>query len=117
MEYMALMKDPDLQPLWKRCFGNEAGRLFQGIRDIPGTDTSFFVELTNIPKDRKIVYGKIVFDYKPHKKEKERVRLSNLHRGHHNIQNLDQQHSFHKGCGHDDDGHYKILFGHYFTSL
>jgi hypothetical protein len=39
IEYMALMKDPYLQPLWKRGFGNEAGRLFQGIRDIPGTDT------------------------------------------------------------------------------
>jgi hypothetical protein len=35
MEYMALVKDPDLQPLWKRGFGNKAGRLFQGIRDIP----------------------------------------------------------------------------------
>jgi hypothetical protein len=23
MEYMALMKDPRLQPLWKRGFGNE----------------------------------------------------------------------------------------------
>jgi hypothetical protein len=32
MEYMALMKYPDLQPLWKICFGNEVGRLFQGIR-------------------------------------------------------------------------------------
>jgi hypothetical protein len=49
---------------------------FQGIRDIPGTDTCFCVELTNIPKDRKITYGKIVCDYKPHKKEKERVRLT-----------------------------------------
>jgi hypothetical protein len=76
MEYMALMKDPDLQPLWKRGFGNEAGRLFQGIRDIPGTDTCFFVELPNIPKDRKIMYGKIVCDYKPHKKEKVQVRLT-----------------------------------------
>jgi hypothetical protein len=76
MEYKALMKDPTLQPLWKRGFGNEVGRLFQGIRDIPGTDTCFFVELTNIPKDRKITYGKIVCDYKPHKKEKERVRLT-----------------------------------------
>jgi hypothetical protein len=76
MEYMALMKDPDLQPLWKRGFGNEAGRLFQGIRDIPGTDTCFFVKLTNIPKDRKTTYIKIVCDYKPHKKEKERVRLT-----------------------------------------
>jgi hypothetical protein len=71
MEYMALMKDPDLQPLWKRAFGNEASYVFQGIRDIPGTDTHFFVELPNIPKDRKITYGKIVCDYKPHKKEKE----------------------------------------------
>jgi hypothetical protein len=49
-EYMALMKDPSLQPLWKRGSGNEVGRLFQGIWDIPGTDTCFFVELANIPK-------------------------------------------------------------------
>jgi hypothetical protein len=34
------------------------------------------VELPNIPKDRKITYGKIVCDYKPHKKEKERIRLT-----------------------------------------
>jgi hypothetical protein len=34
MEYSALMKDPRLQPLWTRGFGNECERLFQGIRDI-----------------------------------------------------------------------------------
>jgi hypothetical protein len=68
MEHTALIKDPNLQPLWKRGFGNEAGRLFQGIREIPGTDTCFFVELTDIPKDRKITNGKIVCDYKPQKK-------------------------------------------------
>jgi hypothetical protein len=76
MEYPALMKDPRLQPLWTRGFGNECGRLFQGIRDIPGKDTCFFIKLTNIPKDRKITYGKIVCDYKPHKKEKECVPLT-----------------------------------------
>jgi hypothetical protein len=76
MEYPALMKDPRLQSLWTQGFGNECGRLFQGIRDIPGTDTFFFIKLTNIPKDRKITYGKIVCDYKPHKKEKECVRLT-----------------------------------------
>jgi hypothetical protein len=75
MEYMALVNDPDLQPLWKQGFSNEAGPLFQGICDIPGTNTCFFVKLKNIPKDRKITYGKIVFDYKPNKKEKERVRV------------------------------------------
>jgi hypothetical protein len=76
MDYSALMKDPHLQPLWTRGFGNECGRLFQGIKDIPGTDTFFFATLKNIPKDRKITYGKIVCDYKPHKQEKERVRLT-----------------------------------------
>jgi hypothetical protein len=76
MEYSALMKDPRLQPLWTRGFGNEHGRLFQGIRDIPGTETCFFIDLKNIPNDRNITYGKIVCDYKPHKTEKEHVRLT-----------------------------------------
>jgi hypothetical protein len=76
MEYMELMKDPRLQPLWKRDFGNECGRLFEGIRDIAGTNTCFFIKLTNVPKYIKITNGKIVCDYKPHKKEKERVRLT-----------------------------------------
>jgi hypothetical protein len=67
---MALMKDPDLQPLWKRGFGKEAGRLFQGIHDIQGTNTCLFIELKNIPTDRQIKYGKNVCDYKPHKKRK-----------------------------------------------
>jgi hypothetical protein len=62
MEYTALMKDPRLQPLWTRGFGNECGRLFQGIRDIPRTDTCIFIKLNNVPKDRKITYGKIVCD-------------------------------------------------------
>ena len=56
--------------------GNEIGHLCQGIRDIAGTDTAFFVELKNIPKDRKITYVKMVRDYKPNKAEKHRVRLT-----------------------------------------
>jgi hypothetical protein len=48
MEYSAIMMDPRLQPLWTRG-SNECGRLFQGIRDIPGTDTCFFIRLKNIP--------------------------------------------------------------------
>jgi hypothetical protein len=76
MEYPALMKDPQLQPIWTRGFSNECGRQFQGIRDMTGTNTCFFIKLTNIPKDRKITDGKIVCDYKPHKKEKECVQLT-----------------------------------------
>jgi hypothetical protein len=74
MEYTALMKDPNLQPLWKRDFGNEAGRLFQDIHDILGIYTCLFVELTNIPKARKLTYGKILCDYKPHKKRRRQAR-------------------------------------------
>jgi hypothetical protein len=76
MEHMALMKDPRLQTLWKRGFGNECRGLFQGIQGIPGTDTCLCIKLTNIPKYRNITYGKIVCDYIPHKKEKERVGLT-----------------------------------------
>jgi hypothetical protein len=76
MEYMALMKDPCQQPLWKQGFGNECGHLFQGIWDIPGTKSFFSIKLTNIMKDRKITYEKIVSDCKPHKKEKECVQLT-----------------------------------------
>jgi hypothetical protein len=36
MQYMDLMKDPMLHPLWKRGFGNELVCLFQGIHDIQG---------------------------------------------------------------------------------
>jgi hypothetical protein len=70
------MKDPFLQSLWKRGFGNEVSRLFQGIREIQGTNTCFFIELKNISKYRHITSGKILCDYKPHKKVKERVRLT-----------------------------------------
>jgi hypothetical protein len=62
MEYAALMKDRHLQPLWTREFGNEYGRLFQGIQHIPGNNTSFFITINNIPKDRNITYGKLVCD-------------------------------------------------------
>jgi hypothetical protein len=67
MEYTALLKYPFVKLLWKRGFGNEVGRLFQGIHNIQGTNTCFFIELKNTPKDIHITNGKIVCDYKPHK--------------------------------------------------
>jgi hypothetical protein len=64
------MQHPTLGPQYKTGFGSELGRLCQGIRDIQGTNTCFFVELTNIPKDLKITYGKLVCDNKPNETEK-----------------------------------------------
>jgi hypothetical protein len=117
MEYSALMKDPRLQPLWTRGFGNECRCLFQGIRDIPGTDTCFFIKLKNIPKDRNITYGKIVCDYNPQEikgmcsanRRRRQTRLlrrcRHIHCRYHNIQNPNQQHPLHRRRRHDDDGH------------
>jgi hypothetical protein len=44
MHYKDLMKDPELAPLFEIGLGNEIGRICQGIRDIAGTNTAFFVE-------------------------------------------------------------------------
>jgi hypothetical protein len=71
MQYKDIMKHPLLGPRYKRGFENELGCLCQGIRDIKGTNTCFFVELKSIPKDRKIKYGKLVCDHKPKKAEQE----------------------------------------------
>jgi hypothetical protein len=70
MQYTYIMQHPKLGPKYKTGFGNELGLLCQVIRDIQGTNTCFFVELSNIPKDRKITYGKLVCDHKPNKAEK-----------------------------------------------
>jgi hypothetical protein len=59
MEYMALMKYPVLKLLCQQGFANEIGRLFQGICDIQGTNTCFFVNLKIIPKERKVTYEKL----------------------------------------------------------
>jgi hypothetical protein len=67
MQYKDIMKHPLLGPRYKTGFGNELGRLCQGIRDIKGTNTCFFVEFKNIPTDRNIAYGKLVCDHKPNK--------------------------------------------------
>jgi hypothetical protein len=39
-------------------------------------NTRHFIEFKNIPKYGKITYGKIVCAFKPHNKEKERVRIT-----------------------------------------
>jgi hypothetical protein len=118
MEYMALMKDPRLQPLWRRGFGNKGRRLFQGIRDIPGTNTCFFIKLTNIPNDRQITLGKNSLRLQTPQKRKRMSQVDggrrqarlirrrcDFHGRHHNIQNPNQHYHLHRRCSHDDDGH------------
>jgi hypothetical protein len=118
MEYMALMKDPRLQPLWTRGFGNECVRLFQGIRDIPGTDT-FFPHQTHQHPERQKYHlqqnslrlqtsqkRKVTFSANCRRRQTQLLRQRrHFHSRYHNIQNTNQQHPLHQGRRHDDDGH------------
>ena len=57
-------------------YSNELGRLSQGIRNIPGTNTIKFIRKDQVPKGRKVTYGRIVVTYHPQKSEPNRSRLT-----------------------------------------
>eukprot|EP01082_Thalassiosira_pseudonana_P004270 g3915.t1 g3915 contig14:1435-2889(-) len=78
LEYKDLMKLDKYKRIWSTSFANELGRLTQGIRDIPGTNTMFYIHKSEIPEDRRkdITYGRIVVVVRPQKKEKEHTGLT-----------------------------------------
>ena len=78
LEYRDLIKDEKIRLIWERSLANKIGRLAQGIRDVKGTNTFFFIPKADIPKDRlkDITYGRIVVSYRPQKLEKHRSRLT-----------------------------------------
>ena len=63
MEYRDLVKTPELYVLWTRSLANELGRLTQGIRDIIGINTMFFIPKSEIPLNRRkdVTYGRILW--------------------------------------------------------
>jgi hypothetical protein len=125
VEYSALMKDTCLQPLWTRGFGNECGRLFQGIQDIPEPDTCFFIELKKHPRRQKYhlqqnslrlqtTQARKVTRSAHRRRRQTRLlrRRRHFNSRYHIIQNPDQQHRLHRGRRHDDDGHQELLYRH-----
>ena len=47
------MKRPEHQEIWGNGFGNEVGRLAQGMKGrVEGTNTLFFIHKHQIPRDR-----------------------------------------------------------------
>ena len=78
LEYRQLIQHPKHKHVWNKSMSNEIGRLTQGNDRVSGTNTMFFILYDNIPQHRRkdVTYAKIVVDYKPHKKEKERTRLT-----------------------------------------
>ena len=77
LEYRGLIKRHEFRECWMRSLAKELGRLSQGIHDVKGTNTIYFIPTSEIPQDRRrdITYGRIVVAYKPDKLEKHRSRL------------------------------------------
>ena len=78
LEYRQLIQHPKHQQVWSKSMSNELGRFTQGNGRVGETNTMFFIPYEDIPHDRRkdVTYAKIVVDYRPHKQEKERTRLT-----------------------------------------
>ena len=51
-------------------------RLVHGIRDVRRNDVVDFIFKSKVPSDRVVTYANMVCDFRPHKEEKHRVRLT-----------------------------------------
>jgi hypothetical protein len=69
LEYRHLIKSDKYKSIWVHSFANELGRLFQGIRDIPGTNTCFFIRKSQVPKHKRATYGRICCNVRLQKEE------------------------------------------------
>ena len=78
-KYHKIIEVPELKEVWMTGMGIELGRLAQGYKDTKGTNTIKFMtleEIKHIPKDRVVTYARIVPDYRPQKKDPNRVRIT-----------------------------------------
>ena len=73
LKYRHLRINPQYIKVWGKYFGNEIGRLEQGMPDrFDGTDTMFFIDEKKIPKNRRgdVTNVRIVCDVREGKVEK-----------------------------------------------
>ena len=79
LEYRHLIKRPKTKVLWGHSFGNEMGRLAQGMpgRNID-TNTIYFINRHEIPNERRkgITSGRFFCNVRPQKEEVFRTRLA-----------------------------------------
>ena len=79
MEYRHLIKHPKYKQPWKYSFGNEIGRLAQGMPERNnGTDTIQFINKSDVPdrKWKELMNCRIVCNERPQKAEVNRTRLT-----------------------------------------
>ena len=72
------MRNEKTKITWTKSFANELGKLANGVDNnrVKGTQTIKFIKPNKIPKGKFATYGRIVVDFKPHKNEPNRTRLT-----------------------------------------
>jgi hypothetical protein len=76
LEYRYLIKSDTHRAIWQKSFAKKLGRLFQGIRNIKGMDTCFFICKKQMPSHKRATYGCICCNYRPHKDEPHCTQLT-----------------------------------------
>jgi hypothetical protein len=76
LEYRHLIKSDTHHAIWQKSFANKLSRLFQGIRDIKGMDTCFFIRKKQMPSHKQATYGCICCNYCPQKDEPHCTQLT-----------------------------------------
>ena len=76
MEYRHLIRNPTHKGVWTSSFARELLQLAQGNETIMGTETIGFIQRAQIPKGRKVTYGRIIVDYHPQKDDPYQTRLT-----------------------------------------
>ena len=77
LEYRELLKTSE-KKVWQNSFSNELGRLSQGYKknNIKGTNTLHFIPWSKLPKHKKPTHARMCCDFKPHKDEQHRTRIT-----------------------------------------
>ena len=79
MWYWYLIRNPKYHDIWGKSYGNELGRLTQGLRGrVEGTKTIFFIDKQDILTARwwGVTYARVAMIYWPKKEDSNRVRLA-----------------------------------------
>ena len=75
-EYLdSLLKGPH-STTWTGAVSNGLDRLAQGINNVKGNDVLDFILKSEVTSDRIVTYDNMICDYRPHKQETHRVRLT-----------------------------------------
>jgi hypothetical protein len=114
LEYRYLVSNPKTKAVWAHSYGNEIGRLAQGMPGRNnGTNTIFFIRRDKVPRDRikDTTYGLITCLVRPEKlDEPNRTRHANSRSAH--SQTTDQQHHINSRSKVHDHGHKRFLSKH-----